>query len=306
MSPFYKDYSSFLAEHFDGKIQKICIDLGTGCPNRDGTLGTGGCIYCLNPAFSPDWGKRKLGVKEQIERGRAFFARKYPSMRYLAYFQSETSTHTSMAILGDAIMEAVKEPDIVGIIISTRPDCVPQDLIELLCSVRESSGKKVFMELGAESSHDSTLAFLNRCHTWAQVVDAVKRLHEAEIPVGLHLILGLPGEDELMMEETVRRTGELPVSTVKFHHLQVLRGTPLARMFEDGTLPHMLHFEPEQYARLCVRLLKFLPKNIAIERFVAQAQDKFLIAPRWNLKNYEFSAILDRAFRTSSSCPSTD
>lgn len=306
MSEFYKDYAAFLAEHFSGKIQKICIDLGTGCPNRDGTLGKGGCIYCLNPAFSPDWGKRVLSVSEQIEMGRKFFARKYPSMRYLAYFQSETSTHTSIENIGHALSEALEPEDVVGLIVSTRPDCVPNEFIELLRQVRNHSGKKVFVELGAESSHDSTLDFLNRCHTWSQVTDAVMRLNEAEIPVGLHLILGLPGEDEDMMVETVRRVGELPVSTVKFHHLQILRGTPLARMYEQGTLPPMMHFEPEQYAALCVRLLRYLPRQIAIERFVAQAQDKYLIAPRWNLKNYEFAAILDKAFRTSSSCESTD
>lgn len=287
MNGLYKDYSDFLAEHFEGKIQKLSVDVGLSCPNRDGRTGTGGCIYCNNMAFSPDWEKRRLPVSEQLERGRRFFARKYPSMRYLAYFQSYTSTYAPIYELMASYREALSEPDIVGIVIGTRPDCMPDALLEQL----KLLPGKVFIEFGAESSHNATLELINRCHTWECTVDAVERTAEAGFPVGLHFILGLPGETEDMMVETVTRASRLPVSTIKFHQLQILRGTRLAQIAGSLDIPS---YSPEQYAALCARLLKHLRSDIAIERFVAQAPTDMLISPKWGLKNYQFTALLRR------------
>lgn len=285
MNGLYKDYSDFLAEHFDGKIQKLSVDVGFTCPNRDGSSGTGGCIYCNNLAFSPDWQKRRLPVSEQLERGRRFFARKYPSMRYLAYFQSYTGTYAPIDELMKLYSEALAEPDIVGIIIGTRPDCMPDQLLEQL---KQLPGK-VFIEFGAESSHDKTLELVNRCHTWECTVDAVKRTAASGFPVGLHFILGLPGETEDMMVETVVRAGRLPISTVKFHQLQILRGTRLAQIAGRLDIPS---YSAGQYAALCARLLKHLRPDIAVERFVAQAPADMLLSPKWGLKNYQFTALL--------------
>lgn len=287
MNPYYKEYSEFLAEHFDGKVQKLSVDVGFTCPNRDGTVGYGGCIYCNNMAFSPDWEKRSEGVAEQIARGKAFFGRKYPDMRYLAYFQSYTSTYAPPEKLLGLYREALAQPGVVGLIIGTSPDCMPDSLLDSISKL----DAKVFIEYGAESSHDSTLSAINRCHTWAQTVDAVERTARLGIPVGLHLILGLPGETEEMMAQTVRQVSALPVSTVKFHQLQILKGTRLEKIASELDIPT---YTAEEYASLCSRLLKHLRRDIAVERFVAQAPADMLISPRWGLKNYQFVSLLHK------------
>lgn len=287
MNPYYKDYSEFLAEHFDGKVQKLSVDVGFTCPNRDGSAGTGGCIYCNNRAFSPDWDKRHTPVAEQIARGKRFFGKKYPDMKYLAYFQSYTSTYASPYSLMALYNEALDQDDIVGLIIGTRPDCMPDSLLDRIGSL----DTKIFIEYGAESSHNSTLSLINRCHTWEATVDAVHRTAARGIPVGLHLILGLPGEDEEMMTTTVERVSSLPVSTVKFHQLQILRGTTLEKMAPMLDIPA---FTAEEYAALCARLLGHLRSDIAVERFVAQAPDDMLLSPRWGLKNYQFTSLLQK------------
>ena len=287
MNPYYKDYSEFLAKHFDGKVQKLSVDVGFTCPNRDGSAGTGGCIYCNNRAFSPDWDKRHTPVAEQIARGKRFFGKKYPDMKYLAYFQSYTSTYASPDSLMAIYNEALDQDDIVGLIIGTRPDCMPDSLLDRIASL----DTKVFIEYGAESSHNSTLSLINRCHTWEATVDAVHRTAARGIPVGLHLILGLPGEDEEMMTTTVERVNSLPVSTVKFHQLQILRGTTLEKMALMLDIPA---FTAEEYAALCARLLGHLRSDIAVERFVAQAPDDMLLSPRWGLKNDQFTSLLQK------------
>lgn len=305
MNPYYKDYAEFLSGFFEGKVQKLSVDLGFGCPNRDGTIGTGGCIYCNNKAFSPDWDKRDSGIGVQLAKGRDFFARKYPKMRYLAYFQSYTGTHAAAPVLYQAYNEALDGEDIVGIIIGTRPDCMPDEILTWLADVNSGpSGKKVFVEFGAESSHDATLARINRCHTWNVTVDATRRVADAGIPVGLHFILGLPGESEEMMLETVHRVNRLPVSTVKFHQLQVLEGTPLARAVERGEYDDRIRFTPESYADLCARIVGTLRKDIAIERFLAQAPPGMLVEPRWGLKNYQFVSMLDKRLAFLQKCRS--
>lgn len=288
MNPYYREYSDFLAEYFEGKVQKLSIDIGCSCPNRDGSIGTGGCIYCNNLAFSPDADKRQLSVSEQIERGRRFFAKKYSRMKYLAYFQSYTSTYGKDGELIDAFAESLSHDDIVGMVIGTRPDCMPDYMLDAL----KTFTKPIFVEYGVESSHNKTLQTINRCHTWECAVDAIERTASHHIPVGVHLILGLPGEDEKMMIETVRRVSQLPVSTIKFHQLQILRGTILERCRES--FPMMMQFSAEEYISLCARLLNYLRPDIAIDRFVAQAPDNLLVSPRWGLKNYQFTALLHR------------
>jgi radical SAM protein (TIGR01212 family) len=289
MSPYYKDYSDYLAEIFDGKVQKLSIDADFGCPNRDGTIGTGGCTYCNNRTFSPDFAKRKLDVSGQLAAGKKFFARKYPSMRYLAYFQSYTNTYDSPERLMQLYREALAVDDVVGLIIGTRPDCMPDELLEGLKELNTT--QPVFIEYGAESSHNRTLELINRCHTWEQTIDAVKRTADAGLHVGLHLIMGLPGETTEMMLETIDRINELPVQTIKLHQLQIIRGTKLARDIADG-LYSVTDFTVEQYIDLCCEVIHRLRKDIAIERFVSQSPANMLISPRWGLKNYQFTNLL--------------
>lgn len=288
-NPYFKDYSTFLSEHFEGKVQKISINIGNTCPNRDGSLGRGGCIYCNNEAFSPAFSNSKSSIETQIEQGKKFFSKKYPQMRYLAYFQSYTSTYNDPDRLTDLFNTALEVDGIEGLVIGTRPDCMPDRLLTQLSAINRT--KRVIIEYGAESSHDSTLRRINRCHDWSATVDAVTRTRNAGIPVGLHLILGLPGEDEDMMLTTVDRISALPVDCVKFHQLQIIKGTRLAKEYEQGVADIRL-FEIDEYVALCTKIVRRLRSDIAVERFVSQSPDNLLVAPRWGLKNYEFTHLL--------------
>lgn len=283
MNPYYRDYADFLAEVFGpGKVQKLSVDAEFTCPNRDGTLGLGGCAYCNNRAFSPDYKKRLSPVAEQIAAGKRFFARKYPRMRYAAYFQSYTSTYGDIDTVTRLYEEAAAQPDVIGLIIGTRPDCMPDRLLERLAQMNRRL--PVIVEYGAESSHDTTLARVNRCHTWAQTVNTANRTADAGLHVGLHLIMGLPGETEEMMLATVDRLNTLPISTVKFHQLQIIKGTRLAAEAETPAT-----FTIDDYISLCTKIVRRLRPDIAIERFISQAPPELLIAPRWGIKNYQFT-----------------
>lgn len=297
MTPWYKEYSDLLAEYFSGKVQKISVDIGNSCPNRDGTKGRGGCIYCSNSAFSPDFEKRTLDVTEQLKRGKDFFRYKYPNMKYLAYFQSYTSTYGDLKRITEAMEAALSQPDVVGLVLGTRPDCIGNELLETAAELKEKYHAQIFIELGAESSHNSTLAAINRCHSWEDTVDAVHRCHNAGFPVGLHLIMYLPGEDKPMMRTTVERVCQLPVCSIKFHQLQLIKGTPMAAMVRDGKLEIATPATPEEYAAFIAELIPLIPKHIALDRFTAQAPPESLIYPQWGLKNHEFTAILHRILK---------
>ena len=328
MSQFYRDYADFLRERFDGKMQKITIDAGFSCPNRDGTIGRGGCVYCNNLSFSPMPSRGSIAA--QIEAGKAFFARKYPRMRYLAYFQSYTNTHGPIDRLMELYSEALATEGVDGLIIGTRPDCVSDELLRALSAL----GRPVIMEYGAESSHNDTLRGINRCHTWEQTVDTVERTVAAGLPVGLHFIMGLPGETEEMMLQTAGRAARLPISTLKFHQLQIISGTTLAKGIQ-GLTPLSTTFDAsvtseasdtsetsatstriqnrptfrgrpieifsvDAYIDLCVKIVETIVRenpSIAIERFTSQAPAGMLIAPRWGLKNYQFTHLLEKALR---------
>lgn len=290
MKKLYRDFADFLSEHFEGKVQKIAVNAGFTCPNRDGTKGTGGCTYCNNQSFNPGYCAPSLSVSEQLEQGKAFFGRKYPEMKYLAYFQAYTNTHSDdIDRLVGLYREALEVTDVVGLIIGTRPDCMPQPLLDRLTQLPGW----VMVEYGAESASDETLVRVNRCHTWADTADAVRRTHEAGLPCGLHLIMGLPREDEATMLATIDRVNELPVDTVKIHQLQLIRGTRMARDVEVG-LYDIPRFTAEEYIELCVKLLRRLRPDIAVERFVSQSPPELLIYPRWKLKNYQFTNLLHK------------
>lgn len=290
MKKLYRDFADFLSEHFEGKVQKIAVNAGFTCPNRDGTKGTGGCTYCNNQSFNPGYCAPSLSVSEQLEQGKAFFGRKYPEMKYLAYFQAYTNTHSDdIDRLVGLYREALEVTDVVGLIIGTRPDCMPQPLLDRLTQLPGW----VMVEYGAESASDETLMRVNRCHTWADTADAVRRTHEAGLPCGLHLIMGLPREDEATMLATIDRVNELPVDTVKIHQLQLIRGTRMARDVEVG-LYDIPRFTAEEYIELCVKLLRRLRPDIAVERFVSQSPPELLIYPRWKLKNYQFTNLLHK------------
>ena len=290
----YCDYGDFLRRYFDCKVQKIAIDAGFACPNRDGTKGVGGCIYCNNQSFNPAYCQTKITVAEQIARGKEFFARKYPEMKYLAYFQAYTNTYAQLPTLKELYEEALRQSDVLGIIIATRPDCMPDELLTYLSEL--SKTHFVMVEYGVETSHDATLKLINRGHTWADVEDAVTRTAEAGVLCGAHLILGLPGEDMEHFIATAKRISALPLHTVKMHQLQVIRGTRLAKMWADGEVV-LKDWSADEYIDVCIEVLKHLRSDLAVERFVSQSPADLLICPRWGLKNYEFTNRLNNKIK---------
>ena len=291
----YRDFADFLNEHFDGKVQKISLHAGFTCPNRDGSIGVGGCTYCNNQTFSPDYCHTGKSITRQLDEGVAFFARKYPTMRYLAYFQAYTNTYGELEALKRKYEEALAHPGVVGLIIGTRPDCMPADLLDYLADL--SRRTFVLVEYGVESTSDETLRRINRGHDFATSVDAIfRRTSAAGVLVGAHMILGLPGESRELMLEHARRLSQLPLDTLKLHQLQLIRHTRMAREYEMR--PQDFHlYGVDEYIDLAIDFAERLSPRIAIERFVSQSPAELLIAPRWGLKNHEFTARLLRRMR---------
>lgn len=290
----YNDYGSFLQQHFAGKVQKISINGGFTCPNRDGTVGWGGCTFCNNQTFNPDYCRSELSVTEQLQEGIRFFARKYPTMRYLAYFQAYTSTYDDLPRLMARYEEALSVEGVVGIIIGTRPDCMPPQLLDYLGTLAQHSF--VTVEYGVESTLDTTLQRINRGHDYATTVDAITRTAEAGIITGAHLILGLPGEthDDLLSHAT--RLSKLPLHTIKLHQLQLIRGTHMGNEYEQ--YPERFDIpDIDTYIDRAIDFTERLRPDIVIERFVSQSPAHLLIAPHWGVKNHEFTARLLRRMR---------
>ncbi len=290
----YYDYGEYLHKFFDFKVQKIAIDAGFVCPNRDGTKGVGGCIYCNNQSFNPSYCQTKISIAEQIEKGKLFFARKYPEMKYLAYFQAYTNTYGEVSDLISMYEEALSQEDVVGLIIATRPDCMPDELLNYLGQLAKRC--YVMVEYGVETSHNDTLELINRGHTWEDVEDAVKRTSAAGVHCGAHLILGLPGEKLEHFIATAKRVSALPLDTVKLHQLQVIRGTRLAQIYEQNNVD-IIEWTAEEYIDVCLKVMEHIREDLAIERFVSQSPADLLISPKWGLKNYEFTNLLNNKIR---------
>ena len=281
----YYDFASFLSHYFEGKVQKISIHAGFTCPNRDGSKGTGGCTYCNNQTFNPEYCKPEFGIRRQLEDGISFFARKYPQMRYLAYFQAYTNTYGELEQLKAMYEEALSVDGVVGLVIGTRPDCMPPALLDYI----EELSRKTFVmvEYGIESANDDTLLRINRGHDFATAIDAIRRTHERGILVGGHLILGLPGEDHDELMRQAEAIATLPLDMVKLHQLQLIRGTRMAREYEE--CPEDFHlYTVDEYIDLAIDYIERLPSTIVIERFISQSPRSLLIAPDWGMKNYQF------------------
>ena len=292
--PAYNDFSTFLRKYFDCKVQKISLNAGFTCPNRDGVKGKGGCTYCNNQTFNPEYCKTEKSVKEQLEEGRLFFSRKYPEMKYLAYFQAYTNTYSELEELKRKYEDALSVDGVVGLVIGTRPDCMPNALLDYL----EELNKRTFLlvEYGIESTNDDTLRRINRGHTYADTVDAVKRTAARGILTGGHVILGLPGETHDDIVSQAARLSELPLTTLKLHQLQLIRGTKMAHEFEEH--PEEFHlYEVDEYIDLVIDYVEQLRPDMVLERFVSQSPKELLIAPDWGLKNYEFTERVKKRMR---------
>lgn len=288
--PYY-DFASFLSQYFAGKVQKISIHAGFTCPNRDGSKGVGGCTYCNNQTFNPEYCQPEKSVTAQLADGMQFFARKYPDMHYLAYFQAYTNTYGELEHLKSMYEEALAVDGVVGLVIGTRPDCMPDALLDYL----EELNKNTFLmvEYGIESANDETLKRINRGHDFATAVDAIRRTHERGILTGGHLILGLPGEDreELLRQAEVIAT--LPLDMLKLHQLQLIKGTRMAREYANHPEQFSL-YDVDEYIDMVIDYVERIPPTVVFERFISQSPRSLLIAPDWGLKNYQFVERLRR------------
>ena len=285
----YNDFGTWLRKKFpDFRVQKISIDAGFTCPNRDGRISTGGCTYCDNRTFNPSYCDRNKSIREQLKEGKNFFNRKYSNMKYLAYFQAFTNTYGSVDLLKQMYEEALQEEDIVGLVIGTRPDCISTPLLDYL----EQLSRQTFLivEYGIESANNETLRRINRGHTFECSKKAVEMTAERGILTGGHIILGLPGEDR---EESLRQApviSSLPLNILKIHQMQIIKGTRLAEEYLQNPFPL---YTVEEYVRLIADYISLLRKDLVLERFVSQSPPELLIAPRWGLKNYQFVHLLE-------------
>ncbi|MCE5272992.1 TIGR01212 family radical SAM protein [bacterium] len=278
----YRTYSGYLKELFGCRVHKISLDAGFTCPNRDGVRGTGGCIFCNNEGFSYNTARAVTDLDLQLEQGRDHMRRRFGAARFIAYFQAYSSTYAPLDTLRRLFDHALAGPDMAGLAVSTRPDCVPDEVLDLLAGY--SSRVLVWLELGLQSANDSSLARLNRCHTVADFTDAAQRAAGRGIPVAAHVILGLPGEGRDEMLATARYLADLNVAGLKLHALHVLRGTALAAL--NAAEPVRL-LGLEEYAALAADFLEHTRPEVVIQRLAADAPRRELIAPDWCLRKLE-------------------
>jgi len=288
----YPEFTDYLKKIFPSfKVQKISIDAGFTCPNRDGSKGRGGCTYCNNRTFNPDYCGNNKSITAQLREGIRFFSHKYPNMRYIAYFQAYTNTYGKIEELKAKYEEALETDGVEGIIIGTRPDCVPDELLDYL----EELSKRTFVmvEYGIESTSNKTLKRINRGHSYEDAADAVHRTAGRGIPVGAHLILGLPGETREQILRHADIISELPLTSVKLHQLQIIRGTAIEREY-DAFPARFDIYTADEYITLVIDFIRRLRNDIHIDRFISQSPRDLLVAPDWGLKNHEFRAKIER------------
>ena len=259
--PAYLSFNAYLKQRFGQRVQKIPLDAGLGCPNRDGTKGYGGCIYCDARGSGTGMAARNMGIREQMEQGIKWARRRYKARLFLPYFQSFSNTYAPLSVLESLYRDALDFDGVVGIAIGTRPDCVTPDVIEL---VRQLAGERmVWMEYGLQSADNSTLERINRGHTVEDFVKCVELTRSAGMLVCAHVIFGLPGQDRQEMLNTVSLLADLGVEGVKFHNLYILEGTRIHRMYHDAPF-HLL--EQQEYASLVAEAIRRLPEDTVIQR----------------------------------------
>lgn len=293
----YNDFSSYFKKQFSGRVQKVSVDGGFSCPNRDGSKALHGCSYCNNKTFNPEYCRLEKSISDQVHEGINFFSGKYISMRFLAYFQAYSNTYAELPVLKERYEEALAHPKVVGLVLGTRPDCVNEEIFDYLAELSQSC--YVMIEFGLESVKDETLKRINRGHSFSESVRALEEAARRHIHTCAHLILGLPGEDYDDFLNQARIISQLPVENLKLHQLQIHRGTRMAveylRNPDDFNL-----FTVEAYLDLVIDYLELLNPAIVMERFVSQAPSEMVIAPKWGLKNFEFVAKLKKRMEARS------
>jgi radical SAM protein (TIGR01212 family) len=287
--PFNR-YTDYLQSVFGKRMQKVSIDAGFTCPNIDGTIGKGGCIYCNNKSFNPNYKYEQQNIDKQINKGISKFKNRKPGSGFIAYFQSHTNTHAQIEDLRKIYQKAANHPNIEGLMISTRPDCLEDDVISLLKEFNEQIFTGV--EIGIESTLDQTLNRINRGHTFKDTINTIDNVKKAGLHIGGHLILGLPGETEKDILTHADRLSKEPLDTIKLHQLQIIKNTQLAAEYHKN--PSKIRLFPlEEYIDLCIRFTERLNKNIVIERFASESKPELLAVKKWGgIKNHQIADLI--------------
>lgn len=292
----YNAYSNYFQQEFGGRVQKVAINAGFTCPNRDGTVATGGCTYCNNKAFNPSYCKPEKSVQQQISEGIEFHKTRYKNVdKYLAYFQAFSNTHASLDELKKIYDQAFRFDEIIGIVVGTRPDCIDEKMLNYFNEL--SKEKYVIVEYGIESCYDKTLLQINRGHTFQQAKDAINLTAEMGVKVGAHLIFGLPGESRQEMMDQAEILSALPLNNIKFHQLQIFKDTEMA-------MQYMLHpdrfdlFKLDEYIEFIVRFLERLNPDFVVERFSGEGPPRFIVGNnRWGLRNDQVLNLIEKRLK---------
>lgn len=289
----YNSFVGYFKRKYGERLQKIVLDAGFTCPNRDGKVGRGGCTYCDNAAFHPSYSTAGKSLYQQMDEGIEFHKVRYRTTEhYLAYFQSFSNTYAPLERLKKLYEEALSHPQVVGIVIGTRPDCVDEEKLDYLAGLAKDH--VVIVEYGIESCYDATLQRINRGHDFETARRAVEMTAQRGLDVGVHFILGLPGETRQMMLDACTRINELPVRSIKFHQLQIVKGTAMEKEYEQCP-QDFERFSLEEYLDFFADILERLRPDIHIERFVGEVPPRFVNETPWGLiRNVELLRLLDR------------
>ena len=291
----FNSYNSYFTREFGGRVQKISIDAGFSCPNRDGKISIRGCTFCRNDAFNPSYCRHDKSVRQQIEEGIEFHQRRYRRAKsYLAYFQAFSNTYKPVNELDRLYREALSVEGVIGIVIGTRPDCISEEILEMLKNISLEDNACVILEYGIESVYDATLNRINRGHDFATARNAVEMTHKYDFPCGGHFIFGLPGESREMMLNAAGIISELPLTTVKFHQLQIFKDTKMADEYISNPSDFQL-FTLEDYIDFVIDFIERLNPNIVIERFAGEVPPRFLVSKPWlNLRYDQVLTLIEK------------
>jgi len=293
----FNSFNRFLRDKFGEKVYRVTIDGGFTCPNVDGTVTTGGCVYCDNRSFSPNRRLPRISIAEQVQKGITFLSRYFECSKFIAYFQAATNTHGKIERLERLYKEALNHPQVIGLAIGTRPDSVPEPVLDLLQDIAKD--RFVCLELGLQSAHDRSLVWMNRGHDVDSFTDAVRRSKNRNLDLCAHVILGLPGESHEDMLYTADYLAAMDINGVKIHNLHVVRDTPMEAMYARGEVPMMT--QPE-YVNLICDFLERLPATYTVHRLTGDAPGEFLLAPDWCVKKHEILSQIKNEFKKRGTC----
>lgn len=285
----YYSFNQFLKERFGERIQKVTLDAGFGCPNRDGTKGRGGCIYCDQFGSGSGAKAKDPDIQSQALAGMEQMKKRYKAKKFLPYFQSFSNTYAPIEKLRCLYEEVIHLPDVVGIAVGTRPDCLSKEVLELLSGYAPQ--KMVWLELGLQSIHDDTLQFINRGHTYQEFLDGYQLARQYPLLICLHIIIGLPHENRTQILDTAREVARLKPDGIKIHSLYINRNTVLEKMYREEVFTLM---DQKQFVDLTCDCLELLPETVVIQRLTGDPDPKELIAPEWALKKNETLQLINK------------